>query len=313
MDTQYIIKFIKDTFDVEVDGYVTLFKNHNIPIISVATHNNINHELYQTLLYKYITNSLQVTFDDNLMKCKIYYDEYKSTISFDDSSASAYAEFKKQFSELLNSKYETELYPSGNVMYIGEVLTDSDKRIMNGTGTLYYDTPYYKIKYTGEFENSLPDGAGIFYSMDNKIYLTANNISSGIPTQSGKLYIMKETIELEFDEVWEKFALNSSKDDKKEFILSDTFVMDIAELYWDNMDISLDELLFKDASTDEKYIKLWKELKEQQSLILEMNNNINQQVVYLVHLINNLMMYDISSQLILLCIFVLSFYSVFIL
>ena len=58
---------------------------------------------------------------------------------------------KKTFTEMSNTKYETEYYPSGRVMYVGEVLYKKKDelvtRIPNGVGTLYYDIDDYKIKY----------------------------------------------------------------------------------------------------------------------------------------------------------------------
>jgi hypothetical protein len=54
---------------------------------------------------------------------------------------------------------------------------------------MYYNIVGNHIKYTGEFESGLYDGSGKFYSTDGKIYLSVNNISSGIPISTGKLYI----------------------------------------------------------------------------------------------------------------------------
>ena len=69
---------------------------------------------YINWLYKLITkNFAEVEFDDDTRECSLTYKDgysrptlYKSTITFDKSSASAYSTFQKDFSELLNSKFE---------------------------------------------------------------------------------------------------------------------------------------------------------------------------------------------------------------
>ena len=74
---------------------------------------------------------------------------------------------------------------------LGEVLyktnnTNIRDRLPNGTGILYYDLPYHKIRYVGEFENGMYDGTGIFYTMDGKISIRTNNISNGITHTKSK-------------------------------------------------------------------------------------------------------------------------------
>ena len=289
MSSEYIIKFI-DTNNTTYDGFVELSKNKsNIPIINIRTHKSNSDKMNQSLLYKFMTNNFaQVSFDDETSICNLSYKDfyssniYNNTIIFDNSSSSAYADFKKTFNNYLNSKCETEYYPSGNEMYVGEVLYKKGmdevvvERLPNGHGTYYYDTPSHKIKYIGDYEEGNYDGSGTFYSSDGKINVIALNISNGIPTQKGKLNInfskKKETIEFQFNDVWEKFKF-ATKESKKEFVNSEYFVTSIVKLYWkDNI---LDELIFQDKPSSEKYTEMWKMLKLQHEQLNFINNNMN--------------------------------------
>jgi hypothetical protein len=292
MTSQYIIKFINN--DYETEGYVELYKNKaNVSTITIRTHKDPKDEANQTLLHKFMTNNFaKVVFDDNTTNCTISYKDgnsrnvYTSTIQFDSNSSSAYSDFAKRFTEMYNSKYETEYYPSGREAYVGEVLYKKGKddvvvgRSPNGKGTVYYDLPGYKIKYSGEFENGLYDGAGIFYSQDNKISLIAKNISAGIPTQKARLVFnyskRKDTIEIAFNEVWDRYNI-SDKIMRKNIILSDSFVSDLAKSYWTPNDIPMEALVFQDKSIDDKYLEIWNTLRVQDSklnqLVFDNNNN----------------------------------------
>jgi len=289
MTTLDIIKFTTD--GTTVDGYVELAKNNGIPLITVRTDKEASSNSNQTLLYKFITkNFAQVSFDDTNTLCSLVYkdgnnnDSIKSTISFDSNSSSAYSQFKKTFTEIANTKYETEYYPSGRVMYVGEVLykeidENFRERVPNGSGTMYYDIPGYKVLYTGEFESGLYDGAGTFYNQDNKISLTANNISSGIPTQKGKLNInynkKRQTINIVFNDIWKKFNL-TDKTTKMNIISSNDFVTDLAKLYWTTEDIPMDALVFYDKSLDDKYFELWQLINKNSLSLEKVNTNIEE-------------------------------------
>ena len=276
MSTQYIVKFntTNPSNEKDIDGFVELIKSKNdIPIIMVRTHKDKEDIMNETLLYKFMTNNFaEVVFNDIstycILNCK---DSYSSSlisymIFFDSSSGSAYNDFKKTFTEMYNTKYETEYYPSGREMYIGEVLYHKDstgvviERIPNGVGTMYYDMPSHMIRYTGEFENGIYDGKGIFYNRDNKIMLTANNISSGIPIGNVKLNInyskKKETINIDFNDIWKKYNI-SDKLIRKQVVLSDDFVIDLAKLYWTADEMTMEAIIFHDKSLDDKYFELW--------------------------------------------------------
>ena len=290
MTTNYIVKFIKD--DIKIDAYLELSKNNLIPFICIRTHKNVLEDTNQTLLYKFLTNKFaDITYDDINMTCTLIYKDgnskemLSSTIIFDSNSSSAYGEFKKNLNTLLNLKYETEYYPSGREMYVGEVLYKKDEnntlieRIPHGIGTFYYDIPGHKIKYTGELENGFYDGSGKFYNIDNRISLVAKNISSGIMTQKGKLHInyskKTETIDINFNDMWSKLNI-LDKAAKKTFILSDNFVTILSKSYWYDTDSSIESIMFYDKSSNDKIYELWDNMNKTNlkidKLSISMNN-----------------------------------------
>jgi len=301
MTTSYIVKYINNTNEDEIDGFAELTKTkNNIPVLTVRTHKEATNKSNVVLLYKFITNNFaNISFEDNTTQCILSYrDGYNNTvytcnIMFDGSSSSAYADFKKKFNEMYSTKYETRYYPSRREKYVGEVIcrdtTSKDnlpikEALPNGRGTIYYDLPYHKMKYTGDFDAGVYDGMGTFYSRDNKIYLVAKNISYGIPTQIGKLHInynnKKEVIEIKFNEVWEKLNI-SEKNNKKLFVQSDSFVNDLATMYLDQNTISINELIFQDKTKEEKYNELWKILIDQNNAIKIIDNNVKTQSEFL--------------------------------
>ena len=301
MSTQYIIKFKTNVNDDDcfrikesIDGYVELSEQKTsrmtIPTITVRTCENASDEKNTTLFYKYITNKFaEVDFNDTDRVCSIAYNDgynqtttYTTTLTFDKNSSSAYSDFKKNFEAHLNSKYETEYYSNGRVMYVGEILYNKDddgkttNRVPNGNGTLYFNTFGKAIKYDGEFEEGVYDGGGIFYNKDGKITITALNISNGIPTQKGKLNInytnKKEVIDITFNELWAK-AVMTTKKEKKDFVMNDNFVNDVAKIYWQKDDLNFNELTFRDKNASEQRTELWKEIKKLRSEIIQKQNN----------------------------------------
>lgn len=294
MSTQYIVKFVKNADSKEQDCYVEL--NNNItPSLTVRTHKDENHELNVNLLYKVITNNFaEILFNDETRECSLTYKDsyiknkvYISVIKFDANSSSAYTEFKNELTVLINSKYETEYYPNGKIMYVGEVLyvqdTNVQRRIPNGKGTVYYNCINNCMKYAGEFESGMYDGSGKFYSMDGKICLTVNNISAGIPISVGRLNMKfnkcQDDFEINFIELWDKLGLHD-KIAKRKYVASDTFINDLANMYWANNYIKLDELIFSDQSIDDKYTEIWKEIKTLQKQFNEQQQYNKQQQEY---------------------------------
>lgn len=280
MSTQYIIKFCKniETLEPFVDGFVELRKTpstHNI--IEVRTKKDASDENNIVLINKMITsNFATITYDDILMECFIEYKDYyrnlafRSVIRFDKSSASAYNEFKKTFIAMTNTLNETVNYANGRVWYIGEVLQvkEGDKlvdRVAHGQGTFYYDGAKSQPKYIGECENGKYDGAGIFYSYDGKLSVSANNISNGIPTQKGKLSVnftkFSEVFEVDFSHVFEKWCLKYSKEQKQEFVRSDNFVKIITQTYWNN-DEPIERTIFREQTVEDKQVEIWNKIND---------------------------------------------------
>ncbi len=279
MSTQYIVKFCKniETVEPSVDGFVELKSTpsgHNL--IEVRTMKDTSDASNCTLFHKFITkNFAEITFDDISMECFLEYKDYnktsgeiKSVIKFDKSSSSAYALFKKNFTEMMCTQNETIYYPSGRVWYIGQVLHVEETgklvdRVAHGTGTWYYDGVGSRVKYQGEWENGKFDGAGVFYSYDGKMSITANNISSGIPIGKAKLSIgfnkASEIIEINFTEYFDK--LNMNKQDKVNFARADNFVKTVAQHFWSSGE-PIERVIFRDQSVEDKHVELWNKINE---------------------------------------------------
>lgn len=282
MSTQYIIKFCRNNSDPFVDGYVELKKEtyNNIPSITVRSHKNSLDDENVTWFHKLVTNNFaKVEFDSDEHNCVLTYNEgfsrtlvVRSTILFDKSSSSAFTTFQKEFTDLLNSKMESEYYSNGRLLYTGEVLYKDESgekaRVPNGEGTLYYNTLSQSVKYNGEFEDGKFDGEGTFYSKDGNLKIQANNISNGVPTQKGKLYVnyrnVNEVIDLNFREVWEKAKLDS-KDSQRSYVLSDTFVNNLTKLYWQHPELDMSQLEFVNMTTKNQQLELWNEVKSLRS------------------------------------------------
>jgi hypothetical protein len=296
MSTEYIVKFSRNienylgTSD-PVDGFVKLTPLNDtlrVPTISVRTCKESTNKDNISLLFKFITsNFAKVEFNDDRNICSMTYKDgysrsldYTSEIIFDSSSSSAYTTFKTEFKKLLNSKKETEYYNSGQVKYVGDILTDEDEQKYHGDGTIYYDSYYNRPQYVGEFEDNMFDGSGKFYNYDNNIMLEANNISSGIPVQKGNIYINfrhhLEVIHVDFDELWLKFELKD-RHDKREFVKSTNFVNMIASSYLENSDKKMDQLIFEDRSTSDQNIAIWKDIQliREELQIIRNDTNIN--------------------------------------
>jgi len=279
MSTQYIIKFSRNENDNLLDGFVELGREtyNNVPSITVRSHKNVLDDDNVTWLHKLITNNFaDVNFNDEKHECFLSYKEgfsrsldVTSKVIFDKSSSSAYTTFQKELSAMLNSRYESEYYSNGRVLYTGEVLYKDNNegvksRVPNGNGTLYYNTLSQSVKYSGEFEEGKFDGSGTFYSKDGNLKITANNISNGIPTQKGKLFInfqnVNEVIDLNFREVMEKLKLDT-KDNQRNFVLSDTFVNKVTSSYWHHPDMNMNQLEFINMKVKDQQLEIWNEIK----------------------------------------------------
>ena len=274
MTDQYIIKFSNNDSD-PIDGLAEIYKtNYDVPILNVKTcENNL------LLLSQIITNSIsELNFNDTTMEFTIN----TSKITFDKNSSSAYSQFKKLIINMINTKFETEYYPSGNIFYVGEVLTkNGNKRVPDGQGFMYYDSPDLKLKYSGQFEDGSFDGAGVFYNKTGNINLKANNISKNIPTQKGKLDVKfknkKETFDFDFFDIWDDLNV---LDDKAiiELVMSDDFIDRLTDFFADldeESEESFEEFKFELKSTDEKLCEIRSQLQEIKSDIDTKYNDIS--------------------------------------
>jgi hypothetical protein len=229
------------------------------------------------------------------------FNSYK--IIFDKNSSSAYSQFKKELINMINTKFETEYYESGNVYYIGEVLSilneENIRRVPHGDGFMYYDSPDHKLKYSGEFEDGKFDGAGIFYNKTGNIKLKANNITKNIPQQKGKLDVKfkskNETFDVDFFEIWEDLDV---LDDKSisELVMSDDFIDRLTDFFCDFDDDTFDNLQFECKSTDDKLVEIRKQL-------LEITKDIDSKHNDIIEIIRN-NYYNIIIIEILLCTFI---------
>ena len=278
MSTQYIIKFSKlvnefnDTTE-DYDGFVELLPSNGFlaPVMNVRTCKNQNDSGNISLLNKFITSNFgDLNFDDEQQTCRLEYKDgymnnlsYKSTIKFDSSSSSAYSEFKKTLEELVNTSHKTMYYTNGRVRYVGEVVTTEGKTTCNGKGTLYYNDHKNMIKYAGEFDDGYYDGSGTFYNNDGTISIKCNNISTGLPVMKGKLIMnfkgRQEVKEIVFSDLWNKFEM-TTKQEKREFVVSDSFVNDVASTFIDKNDKSIRQLTFEESSVNDQNVELWKSM-----------------------------------------------------
>lgn len=309
MSSVYIIKFTINDNSNEVEAFLELSKNTNDhPIIQVRTHEKSSHDDNQVLLYKYISNDFaKVSFSstDDRHECLLNYVdknnyEYNTRFYFDSQSTSAFTDFKQTFTNMINTMIDTINYPSGYLYYFGETIDNDTMKQPCGTGTTHYDTAMRKIKYVGEFENGKYDGAGEFFSYDNKISIKANNISNGIPTQNGilkiNLGVKSITYDIDFDYLFESFNLTDKKD-KRFFVKSDIFVKNVADLYWTDEE-SIDSVMFREKSINDKHIEIWNQIQKLNNKIESLsvlNESLNMKTTQLNNLTAELCVYTLSS------------------
>jgi len=297
MSNQYIIKFSNNKYAESIDALAEINKtSYDISILNLKSCDNKT-----LLLSQLLTNNInEVNFDNTKMEFNLK--DFK--IIFDKNSSSAYTQFKKELVNAINTKFETEYYNSGNIFYIGEVLSilneENIKRVPHGEGFMYYDTPENRLKYSGQFEDGKFDGAGVFYNKTGNITLKANNITKNIPQQNGKLDVKfkskNETFDVDFFEIWEDLDV---LDDKSisELVMSDDFIDRLTDFFCDfDDDDSFDNLQFECKSMDDKLIDIRKQLLE---ITKEFDNKYND-IIDITR--NNY--YNIVIIEILLCIFI---------
>ena len=114
--------------------------------------------------------------------------------------------------------------------------------------------------------------------------MSSNNISTGVPTQKGFLHInfinKKEIIEIDFNDLWEKFKLYN-KIAKINFVISDAFVNSVARYYWNKNEAPVDVFLFQDKTIKEQNVDLWYKLNIHEyklDTITHMNTDLNKKL-----------------------------------
>lgn len=160
MSSTYLIQIKKDDEIHYIFAYMEVNTNHNFSTITVCIDKNKFSSKNKILLNIYIYNQdYDITFDKSLME--LYINNF--IIKFDNSSSSAWDDFLNNLNKIINTNNEIIKYESGNIKYVGDILKDDNEKYYHGTGTLFYDTPLNKIKYTGEFKMDKYDGSGTFF------------------------------------------------------------------------------------------------------------------------------------------------------
>jgi hypothetical protein len=280
MSTSYIIKFRKESDPSYTDAHLTISTKYNFSTITINTEINTFNPNNKTLLYVYIYAGISLSFNDILTEC--YLDN--SIIKFDSNSSSAWTNFKTSLDTIINTENEIQKYPSGNIMYIGQVINKKNteiyynepeyKKLKHGTGTEFYDELENNIMYSGEFENGLYDGSGIFYSLDKKMSIKVNNIGGGIPILHGEVTInykdYESIININFYDIWKRLNIHKSNEKIIELVHSDRFVDTIARLVWDYK-IPFEECKFESLSVYNKQNLLFKKFKQIEEYIIKHN------------------------------------------
>ena len=274
MANNFIIKYRTETEETFIDGYLEINKKYNYSTIAINSIKD-KYSFINNILFEYIFNgNIQISFDDDQFESKIN----NLIIKFDSNSSSAWVNYKTLIVTIINTKNEIERYPSGNILCIGDILYKNNKRILHGSGTVFYDKPTNNIMYIGEFENGLFDGSGIFYSLDGNVLITVNNIANGIPKHCGEIKINYPNYELikeiSFYDIWDKLNI-SSNDAIISFVNSDKFVDTITKLVWTNTK-SLEEYKFEVMSPDDKFNLFYSKIKKLEQYNINYNQFLKQ-------------------------------------
>lgn len=285
MTSSYLIQFKKNGNDNYELAYIEVKKNYRYSTITINTENDKFSPTNKIMLNIYIYNKdNNMTYDDSLMECYIN----NSIIKFDENSSSAWSDFITNIKQIIETENQIVKYNSGNIMFIGDVITNYGIQCINGTGTQFYDTNASKIKYTGEFDNGMYDGSGTYYSYDEKIVLIANNISGGIPISKGKIKFSYKSYSdefiIDFYNLWDHYKLITSQE-KRDFVMSDKFTEMIAKYIetiaksiddgnkW-KCDKTLEELKFSETSTDDKITYMYNRIKLLESIVIKQKEYI---------------------------------------
>lgn len=169
----------------------------------------------------------------------------KFGIRFDVRSSAAEKHFFNVFNKIRSGVVVIEKYASGRNKIEG-MKSDTG---FNGMCIEYYDLDNSPIKYIGEFEDSVYDGHGEFFTEDGMIRLVCDNICSGKPNGMGRLYIIDVLHKIQFKEFKTKHTLS------KEYIHELCLTVD--KEYQER--VLLEN--FKRLSTEDRTIELYKMLR----------------------------------------------------
>lgn len=214
------------------DNKIYMLNNNNRITIDITSKMGLNHYCDQSsMTYKFVLN-----------------DEY--CIEFDEYSYSAAHIFYDTIHKIMGSDYQIIKYDSGNIRYMGETLNDKP----HGENIFeYFDKADKIIKYRGDFENGIYDGAGTFHSFRGDVRISFNNICNGVPNGKGKIYCYnRETHEIDYDELNEKYSFEPS---------SKNFVYDILLIVQPNYIKYLDDILFEQQTVEVKLNIIHQQLK----------------------------------------------------
>ena len=241
------------------DGFAIITDRSYGPVLLVRTKENPGDLDNKYYLDSIISEDFECEFkeSDNSSGFTARFNNGKNKlgIKFDGSSSQAFTEFKEQIAKRKEIKYKTLLYESSYIQYSGQF---NDEEGVTGEGTEFYDTPEQKVKYKGEFEDNLYDGAGTFYSYDGKLEIVANNISRGIPNGQLKLIIHRKNK----DDITKTFNFRSL--DIEVNIGDNKFCETIARYFFKD----LDSIFFEAYTLEEKVDELNKKMD---MLIIERN------------------------------------------
>lgn len=241
------------------DGFAIISDRSYGPVLLVRTKENVGEADNRYYLDSIISEDFNCEFkesdDSSGYTARFVVGKNKIGIKFDSSSSQAFTEFKEQIVKRKETKYKTLIYDSSYVQYSGQF---TDEEGVSGEGTEFYDTPEQKIKYKGEFEDNLYDGAGTFYSYDGKLEIVANNISRGIPNGTLTLSIHRKDKE----DIKKTFSFRSL--DIEVDIGDNNFCETIARYFFKD----LDSIFFEAYTLEEKVDELNKKMDV---LIIERN------------------------------------------
>jgi hypothetical protein len=170
-----------------VDKNVTILsrERHNVPSMNCLTADTepVSREPESVQSIRILKSDLTIDYE-------MYFNGNKFGIRFCNRSSASEKNFFDEFNKL-KKKYEfVERYPSGNKKIEG-VRTEKG---YCGMCIEYYDRESGPIKYMGEFEDSMYDGEGEFFSEDGMIRLSCKNICSGKPNGVGRLVVGRNKI-----------------------------------------------------------------------------------------------------------------------